>query len=180
MLSNSVSAQQLIMVKDADGSIVGQALETYQSSNSVLILRNDGILYGLNLRTGNLGNQGQRTIYYESGDCSGQPYVSVTEGIFSQIVLLNTFTVPRPLMLIPAFQEGQIRNVNSRLTSNGCGAYQKEVETTPMETIDPTKYGFILTPDGHWGHSAPLAPQFIKVAQSEAIFCSGFENCPSQ
>jgi hypothetical protein len=177
-------AQSNLAVYDAEGDRIGSVLGFHSGPDAYIgpfiqIYMPDSLITEINQKGEVLY---QELIYYNTQDCSGQPYIAYTSNswmkignvIFSSssgdLASLDFGTSP-----VPAFQifdtEGDDAIVWRKKFDCGGPSSVRSVTGTPdylpVTILNSEQYGFPFTP-----------PLELKVERPDALFCNGFESCP--
>lgn len=188
IVSQCGHAQHLISFYDGAGKEIGTPFFDGPFANPIMVIRPDGLGILLNKNDLTLSEVTASFLHYAEPDCAGQPYLVLNDsdqriimdwlarvdllgGPYGQAVALIIASTSEPIV------------VKSHTSSSGCVNVSDDFRAGyPAAFIDPTAYGLIqVEPYDWWGYPEPLEIRATKVTPAgEAIFCSGFENCPQQ
>ncbi|MFC1797007.1 hypothetical protein ACFL1V_07925 [Pseudomonadota bacterium] len=195
MSSSLVIAQSNLVLYDADGDRIGTLIDIDYTENGYLYLAytDDGYFVEFFANTGKIpGQVSPHQLFYQSNDCSGQPFAQsiVYRNSLSYLDVIrggeilphlpgNSVMNPAYVKLNwgkPEWSSGKVPVHYQSWESQDCVGETGEIEGWPVEKIDYLLYGISNLPGGGSGFNPPIT---ATVEKSELISCDGFESCPT-
>lgn len=176
-IPNSFADQSTVGFFDGSSTLVGTLVEVERGQPSIFILTTDGYLLDYGPHDGGIRS---RSIYFESNDCSGQPYIYSTE--------MSGYEIHRGGEIFHIFgtdDAGRVAWVpnttditpQSRMSDQGCVPASSEgcpCNGAMVEIVNKSNYGLTVLPNGNLGYNPKLTAE---VSTGDELFCTGFESC---
>ena len=194
-VTGSCFAQSDLVFFDASGSRAGSLVQFVEdgicnydpvhtpNNTCNVILSQETLLIRANLLSGAIRIT---NFWYQSDDCTGQPYLLASLAGPRGGMLLSKGDPTNPVLVeaewYPNYTTVSLKSVHGY---NGiCGSSIKNELAMIANIVDPEKYGMKVIPFNGFkaiGFQGPLTPVNERPDERpDGIFCNSFENCPTE
>ena len=177
-LSLPCFAQSVVMLYDTSDVELGVAVSL--AGQTFTFVDDQGVVIATRGDSGFL-NTTMPVVYFTEDDCNGDSYYLMGENAYDRLARVDNGVLSHQVILVPAYNAGKVNvDIESQAVAGVCSDQSFSGDYLPLDLVTPADYGMTYLDSMQFGWPPPLKIKSIQVATQESLFCSGFEECPTE